>query len=102
MIMMTMTTIMMMTGSIIIAAKDAGRTWQSFNFDLGTNNYLEDGKFPDSNNQPYSVRPWGSWYVAAGSHTTHSPWVKILYRVGYRHELVYIQVSKGQYPHGKR
>jgi len=44
-----------------------GRTWQSFNFDLGTNNYLEDGKFPDSNNQPYAVRPWGSWYVAAGS-----------------------------------
>jgi hypothetical protein len=44
-----------------------GRTWQSFNFDLGTNNYLEDGKFPDSDNKPYAVRPWGSWYVAAGS-----------------------------------
>ncbi|MBA4058759.1 MAG: hypothetical protein C0490_28840, partial [Marivirga sp.] len=40
-----------------------GRTWQSFNFDLGTNNYLSDGKFPDSNNELYSVRPWGSWYV---------------------------------------
>lgn len=44
-----------------------GRTWQSFNFDLGTNNYLEDGKFPDSNNELYAVRPWGSWYVAASS-----------------------------------
>jgi hypothetical protein len=44
-----------------------GRTWQSFNFDLGTNNYLEDGKFPDNNNALYSVRPWGSWYVAASS-----------------------------------
>lgn len=44
-----------------------GRTWQSFNFDLGTNNYLEDGKFPDSDNKPYAVRPWGSWYVAMGS-----------------------------------
>jgi len=44
-----------------------GRTWQSFNFDLGTNNYLENGKFPDSDNKPYAVRPWGSWYVAAGS-----------------------------------
>ena len=44
-----------------------GRTWQSFNFDLGTNNYLEDGKFPDSNNALYSVRPWGSWYVAGSS-----------------------------------
>lgn len=44
-----------------------GRTWQSFNFDLGTNNYLSDGKFPDSNNELYSVRPWGSWYVSASS-----------------------------------
>ena len=44
-----------------------GRTSQSFNFDLGTNNYLEDGKFPDSDNAPYSVRPWGSWYVSLAS-----------------------------------
>jgi hypothetical protein len=44
-----------------------GRTWQSFNFDLGTNNYLTDGKFPDNDNALYSVRPWGSWYVAASS-----------------------------------
>jgi hypothetical protein len=44
-----------------------GRTWQSFNFDLGTNNYLSDGKFPDNNNALYSVRPWGSWYLAASS-----------------------------------
>src|SRR5688572_5512677 len=44
-----------------------GRTWQSFNIELGTNNYLSDGKFPDAENAPYSVRPWGSWYVAAAS-----------------------------------
>lgn len=44
-----------------------GNTWQSFNFELGTNNYLEDGKFPDASNQPYSVRPWGSWYVSMSS-----------------------------------
>ncbi|HEY3402761.1 MAG TPA: hypothetical protein VGK59_05190 [Ohtaekwangia sp.] len=44
-----------------------GRTWQSFNFDFGTNNYLSDGKFPDTENAPYAVRPWGSWYVAASS-----------------------------------
>jgi hypothetical protein len=42
-------------------------TTQSFNFDLGTNNYLSKGKFPDSENEPYSVRPWGSWYVALNS-----------------------------------
>ena len=44
-----------------------GRTSQSFNFDLGTNNYLEDGKFPDANDELYSVRPWGSWYFAINS-----------------------------------
>lgn len=44
-----------------------GRTSQSFNFDLGTNNYLSNGKFPDNENAPYAVRPWGSWYVALSS-----------------------------------
>ncbi len=43
------------------------RTTQSFNFDLGTSNFLSDGKFPDSDNAPYAVRPWGSWYVALNS-----------------------------------
>jgi len=32
--------------------------------DFGINNYLESGKFPDDNNEQYTVRPWGSWYVA--------------------------------------
>jgi hypothetical protein len=45
-----------------------GRTWQSFNFDLGTNNYVtSEGKFPDDNNELYSVRPWGSWYLGFSS-----------------------------------
>ena len=43
------------------------RTEQSFNFDLGTNNYLMNGKFPDSENATYAVRPWGSWYVGMSS-----------------------------------
>ncbi|MFO7256571.1 MAG: hypothetical protein DIU61_002690 [Bacteroidota bacterium] len=43
------------------------RTTHSFNFDLGTSNYLSDGKFPDSENAPYAVRPWGSWYVGINS-----------------------------------
>ncbi len=43
------------------------RTHQSFNIDLGTNNFLTDGKFPDSNNEQYAVRPWGSWYVGLNS-----------------------------------
>jgi hypothetical protein len=44
--------------------RNHGRTWQSFNFDLGTNNYLSDGKFEDTT---YTVRPWGSWYLAAST-----------------------------------
>lgn len=44
-----------------------GRTWQSFNFDFGTNNWLSDGKFPDNNDELYAVRPWGSWYVGLAS-----------------------------------
>lgn len=47
--------------------KKRWRTTQSFNFDLGTNNYLSNGKFPDTENAPYSVRPWGSWYIAFNS-----------------------------------
>lgn len=38
-----------------------------FNLDLGTNNYHNNGNFPDENNETYSVRPWGSWYVGLTS-----------------------------------
>jgi len=43
------------------------RTTHSMNFDIGTNNFLSDGKFPDSNNDLYTVRPFGSWYVGINS-----------------------------------
>ncbi len=43
------------------------KTRNSFNFDLGTNNYLSNGKFPDDTDELYSVRPWGSWYVGLNS-----------------------------------
>ena len=39
-----------------------------FNFDIGMNNYLEKGKFPNDNNENYSVRPWGSWHLAIGTN----------------------------------
>lgn len=42
-------------------------TYQSFNIDLGLNNYLSGGKFVDADNAPYTVRPLGSWYVGANS-----------------------------------
>ena len=44
-----------------------GRTWHSFNFDFGTNNYLSNGSFPNNSNELYAVRPWGSWYVGLAS-----------------------------------
>lgn len=42
-------------------------TYQSFNFDVGMNNYLSNGKFPDEDNSLYTVKPWGSWYVGINS-----------------------------------
>lgn len=44
-----------------------GHTTQSFNFDLGTNNFMSNGDFPDSEDAAYAVRPWGSWYVGMNS-----------------------------------
>lgn len=44
------------------------RTLHSFNFDIGTNNYMTPQQnFPNQNNELYAVRPWGSWYVAVNS-----------------------------------
>lgn len=36
-------------------------------FDFGTNNWLENNQLPDESGALYSVRPWGSWYVAINS-----------------------------------
>lgn len=38
------------------------------NIDIGMNNYLENGEFPESNGAIYSVKPWGSWYIALNSN----------------------------------
>ncbi len=49
----------------------AGTSFVSF-LDWGMNNYLENGEFPDADNARYTVRPWGSWYVALkGGVQTH-------------------------------
>lgn len=42
------------------------KTRNSFNIDIGMNNYLENGSFPASNSL-YNVKPWGSWYVGLNS-----------------------------------
>jgi hypothetical protein len=38
------------------------RTRHSFNIDLGMNNYIGQDDIPDF--EPYTVKQWGSWYVA--------------------------------------
>jgi hypothetical protein len=43
------------------------RTDNEFVFDLGLNNFLQDGRFPDENNAPYGLRPLGSRYIAVGN-----------------------------------
>jgi hypothetical protein len=43
------------------------RTTHHFNMDIGLNNWLENGSFPNENNEPYSVKPFGSWYVGLSS-----------------------------------
>ena len=39
------------------------RTSHGFSIDIGKNNYLSDGKFPDENNALFTVKPFGSWFV---------------------------------------
>ncbi len=52
--------------------KERYGTHNHFKIDLGINNYLEDGESPGDNNELYSVRPWGSWYVGLNSiNDTH-------------------------------
>jgi hypothetical protein len=43
------------------------RTRHFFNIDIGLTNWMENGSFPDENNQDYAVKPWGSWYIALNS-----------------------------------
>jgi hypothetical protein len=54
------------------------RTRHSINIDLGLNNYLQNGKFPDETNELYTVRPWGSWYAGITS-VQHTPVAKKLF-----------------------
>ncbi len=41
-------------------------TKRTVSFDLGFNNYLTDGKFPDESDALYAVNPFYSWYIALG------------------------------------
>lgn len=43
------------------------RTRNSFNVDLGINNFVSNGQSPSQSNSLYTVHPWGSWYVGLNS-----------------------------------
>ena len=43
------------------------RTRNSFNMDLGINNYISNGQSPSQSNSLHTVHPWGSWYVGLNS-----------------------------------
>ena len=50
------------------------RTDNNFNIDLGTGNWLgRNYQFPQDNDELYSVRPWGSWYV--GLNSINKTWI---------------------------
>jgi hypothetical protein len=49
------------------------RTKNNFNMDIGINNWMEGGSFPDANNAAYRLNPKGSWYLALNS--TYNTWV---------------------------
>lgn len=48
--------------------KRRGYYAHTFGLDFGFNNYLQDNDFPGADNELYSVKPWGSWYVAITSN----------------------------------
>jgi len=43
------------------------RTRNSFNMDIGINNFQSNGQSPSQSNSLYTVHPWGSWYVGLNS-----------------------------------
>ncbi len=46
----------------------SNRTRNVWNVELGTMNWLEDGSFPSNNNELYTIRPWGTWYLGLNSN----------------------------------
>ncbi len=54
------------TTVVVKREKKPRTTKKEFTLDLGLNNYLENGRFPDQANAAYGLRPWGSRYVALG------------------------------------
>ncbi len=53
--------------------EETERTRHFFNIDLGSNNWLSNGVPASESNEPYAVKPWGSWYL--GLNWLNKTWV---------------------------
>ena len=53
--------------------EETERTRHFLNLDFGTNNWLTKGSAPSESNEPYAVKPWGSWYL--GLNWLNKTWV---------------------------
>ncbi len=64
--------VLLITGTTALAQDESGRnrsrhhTHSDTYLALGLNNLLMGNKFPDATGEQFTVRPWGSWYVALG------------------------------------
>ena len=62
--------------------KSSARGKSALEIDLGMNNWLEDGGFPDSYSSDYTVKPWGSWYLAIGGNRREHLWGPMVLNYG--------------------
>ncbi|MEQ8237958.1 MAG: hypothetical protein RIA69_02030 [Cyclobacteriaceae bacterium] len=54
-------------------SKSIDRTKTEFNIDIGLQNWVEGGAFPDADDQPYTLKPFGSWNF--GFNFNNKTWV---------------------------
>lgn len=58
-------------------------TQHNINFDLGMNNYIHpNGNFPDANDELYTVKPFGSWFVGVNSMTKVNVFGPVFFEFG--------------------
>ncbi|MFT5641476.1 MAG: hypothetical protein ACI9A7_001580 [Cyclobacteriaceae bacterium] len=54
-------------------SRNIDRTKTEFNIDVGLQNWVEGGTFPDADDQSYTLKPFGSWTV--GFNFNNKTWV---------------------------
>ena len=82
-------------------AERVDKTTHHFNIDIGLNNWLEDGSFPEGN-APYAIKSFGSWYV--GLNSTNRTWIggPLFLEWGCGHQLVQLETARSGLHHTRR